>query len=50
MHMPPPREKATMEKPPDAAPVHDRDDEAVARRICVVNSLASWGTSAGVSE
>lgn len=39
--MPPPREKATMENPEDDAPVHDRVDEAAAKRICMPKSLES---------
>ena len=39
--MPVPREKAITENPPDAAPVHDRDDEAAAKRIWKPKSLAS---------
>jgi len=41
MVMPPPREKATMENPEDDAPVHDRVDEAAAKRICMPKSLES---------
>ena len=49
MAMPPPREYPTREKPPDAAPVHDSDDEAAAKKIWAPKSLASWGTPSGVS-
>lgn len=35
------REKATMENPEDDAPVHDRVDEAAAKRICMPKSLES---------
>lgn len=45
-----PRENAMIEKPPDAEPVQDSEDEAMANRICIEKSLTSWGTPFGLSE
>ena len=41
MVIPPPRENAMIEKPPDSDPVHDSDDEAAAYSIWLPKSLAS---------
>lgn len=48
--MPPPMEKAMIENPPEAVPVHDSGDEAIAKKTCRMKSLASWDTSRGASE
>ena len=39
-----------IEKRPDAAPVQDSVDDAVATRICIEKSLVSYGTPIGLSE
>jgi len=50
MVIPPPRENPTMENPPEAAPVQDIEEDAMAKKICVVKSRESCGASRGVSE
>lgn len=45
----PPREIPMIEYPPELGAIQDSGDEATAKRICVVEGLASCGRPSGVS-